>query len=358
MLFEKTKIYGVTGVGKSATLTRTDDAKNLSWQSADDGSGIISDFDTCFPWSDMQEIELASSVFIKIPKFYAKVSANADGSYKYQISGCRYEGFSTLFIDGKGNEIDYVLVGKYEATNTLSSMTTAVSRTNSSPFSDTFASMQDYCKSNGDGYQQYDFLIDGIIKLLFTVEFATTDAQSVMAGLTTNKAYKSGETDLVIRPSGNSSQELSSSLSAIKYRGIENIFGGRNIWCDGIYLDNNKVYLCTDPTQYDSIYPETTYIEAPYFCVGSSATGSTTYYTSEIQPFAKIPLLSFVTKISTIPTDESAVFGNDVFDVRDSSHRVACGGDVYSGQRAGIWAFYGDSAIDNVAGGRLCYKPI
>ena len=86
----------------SPTLTRTDSAVDKSYTIGD--SEIHSDFDNCYPWSDMQEvIDAENNVFIKIPKFYSKVTKNANGTYKHQISGVRYDGFTTLFVDGKGN---------------------------------------------------------------------------------------------------------------------------------------------------------------------------------------------------------------------------------------------------------------
>ena len=114
MLLEKTKIYGVDGVGQSnPTLTRTDAAVGLSYSIG--ASEISSDFNNCYPWSEMHEVtDEFGNVFIRIPKFYTKVTKNGNGTYKYQISGCRYDGFSTLFIDGKGNEIPYDWCGGIE----------------------------------------------------------------------------------------------------------------------------------------------------------------------------------------------------------------------------------------------------
>src|SRR5690606_31912253 len=96
------------------TLARTDSGVGLGYTVGE--SEIQSDFNRCYPWSNMEEVtDEHGNVFIKIPKFYSKVTLNPDGTYKHQLSGIRYDGFTTLFIDGKGNEIDYVLVGKYEA---------------------------------------------------------------------------------------------------------------------------------------------------------------------------------------------------------------------------------------------------
>ncbi|MCX4363862.1 MAG: hypothetical protein OSJ74_10875, partial [Clostridia bacterium] len=202
MVLEKARIYGVDGVGQSSpSLTRTDAAEGMTFTKG--ASEIKSDFDKCFPWSDMHEVvDEAGNVFIYIPKFYSKITKNANGTYKHQISGFRYEGFSTLFVDGKGNEIDYVLVGKYEASG---SSTKAESKSGKTCLVNiTLPQMRTACKAQGEGYQQYDFLIDAIIKELFLIEFATTNSQSIMRGWTdgNSAALQTGHTDNVKTPSG------------------------------------------------------------------------------------------------------------------------------------------------------------
>ena len=160
MLLEKARIYGVDGVGQSSpSLTRTDGAVGMTYSKG--ASEIHSDFDKCFPWSDMHEVvDEFGNVFIYIPKFYSKITKNANGTYKHQISGFRYEGFSTLFVDGKGNEIDYVLVGKYEASG---DKTKAYSKSGATCLVNiTLPQLRTACMAHGEGYQQYDFLIDAI----------------------------------------------------------------------------------------------------------------------------------------------------------------------------------------------------
>ena len=85
MNIEKAKIYGVDKVGSStpSALTRTDDAVGLSYTVGT--TDIVSDFDRCYPWSDMQEVTDASgNVFIKIPKL--RKTATEHTSTKYRVS--------------------------------------------------------------------------------------------------------------------------------------------------------------------------------------------------------------------------------------------------------------------------------
>jgi hypothetical protein len=390
MKFEKTKIYGVSGIGANQTLTRTDDAVGLGWDMPNEEE-YISDFDYCYPWCDMQEVtDENGNVFIKIPKFYAKITDEGSNglvnTYKYQISGCRYEGFSTLFIDGKGNEIDYVLVGKYEG-SIESNNTKIMSKPNRSGMlarSD-ISLARTWCRNWGAGYQQYDFLIDWIIKLLFTVEFATTSSQSFLMGNVAdlNELRSPGASDLIRMPTG-ASGRFTDDTASIKYRGIENPWGNLKTWCDGIYFYGADIFLCTDPTEYSHTTDTTGKLSAPYFFVGSRPL-SQVAYTKAVTPFRKIPLLGFTSEISTNGFQENdTVYGTDgysawpAYQVGDdfwnkTGNALICGGHAsYAG---GLWCWSDNSryyyvnpedaereasAIQNAnnVGCRLCYKPI
>ena len=357
MLLEKTKIYGVDGVGQSSpSLTRTDAAVGLTYTIG--ASEIISDFSHCYPWSEMQEVvDELGNVFIRIPKFYTKVTKNGNGTYKYQISGCRYDGFSTLFIDGKGNELDYVLVGKYEASGSSAKASSKSGQTVLVNIN--IVDMRTACKANGEGYQQYDFLIDAIIKQLFMIEFATTNSQSIMAGWTSyenSAAIITGHTDSVKTASGswNANHESgcdtcnSDGLHACKYRGIENLWGNVFKWCDGINFVDEKVYICLDPTKYVSENNA-----MPYIYMGDRDMEGG--YMSKVTPFEKLPILGYCTEAYG---DESSYFCDYCY----SYGSVLCvGGDWSSDADAGLWYWGGDNdasfAYSNF-GGRLCYKPL
>lgn len=369
MLLEKTKIYGVDGVGKSTpTLTRTDAAAGLSY--ARGVSEITSDFDKCFPWCEMKEVvDEYGNVFIRIPKFYTKITKNDDGSYKHQISGCRYDGFGTLFVDGKGNELDYILVGKYEGSlvtsgdknydaqnqkvKSKSGQTVLVSITR--------GTYRMRCRNVGKGYQQYDFLIDAIIKELFLIEFATTNSQSVMQGWTNGEntaALITGHTDLVKTASGswntNHVEDCATCNTdgkhACKYRGIENPFGNVWKWCDGINFDTEKIYVCEDPEHYaDDKH------DAPYTYMGDRLMSEG--YLKEVTPFAKNPLLGYATAIGASATTHYS----DYYYVSNTGTVLSCGGDWGCGARAGLWywgGYFTASYANSYIGGRLCYKPL
>ena len=359
MVLEKAKIYGVDGVGKSTpTLTRTDAAVGLTTSVG--VSEITSDFDNCYPWCEMrEEVDSEGNVFIRIPKFYTKITKNSDGSYKHQISGVRYSGFTTLFVDGKGNEIDYVLVGKYEASG---SSTKAYSKSGQTVLVNiTLPSLRTACKANGAGYQQYDFLIDAIIKELFMIEFATTNSQSIMYGYANGNsaALATGHTDSVKTPSGSANNGHEEDCTACntdgkhacKYRGIENLWGNVYKWCDGITFSAEKVYICLDPEKYAS---ENT--GQPYNYVGDRPTSGG--WLKEIEYFDKFPLLGY---IKTASGGSSSTYYCDYTHYSSSGTVLLVGGGWDDGAGAGLWFWGGrDSASDAYSGvgGRLCFKPL
>lgn len=343
-----TQIYGVDLVGAADphALVRTDAAvgRNVTVGA----STIDSGFDSCYPWSDIEEVtDKFGNVFVKIPKFYSKITKNADGTYKHQLSGMKHEGFDTLFKIGE-NEIDYVMVGKYEGSGSSSRV---YSKSGQAPLENvTMDEFRNGCKANGAGYQQYDFLIDLIIKELWLVEMKTTDCQSIMYGYAKNgnsTKIDTGATDEVTKPSG-SPVSNTDGEHACKYRGIENPWGNLYKWCDGISFSGSSVYVCTEPNFYKA--GKTT---APYAYYGTRA--SNDGFVKTVAPLAEGSLIQYVTAVGA---DESSYYCDK--SVR-SGTVLYCGGYWYSGTNAGLWCWLGNqfaSGSSNRIGGRLCYKPV
>ena len=343
---ELDKIYGVDLVGSASpsALTRTDDAVGLNVTVGT--SEITSDFDNCYPWSNIEEVtDGAGNVFVKIPKFYSKITKNADGTYKHQLSGTKHDGFDTLFKVG-AKEIDYVMVGKYEGSGSSSKV---YSKSGQTPLvSITMDDFRNGCKANGEGYQQYDFLIDLIIKELWLVEMATTNCQSIMYGYANSNsaAINTGATDAVATPTG-SPISNTDGKHACKYRGIENPWGNIGKWCDGISFNGNSVYVCTEPTGYSA--GKTT---LPYEYYGTRA--SENEYVKTVAPLAEGSLIQYVTAVGA---DESSYYCDKSY----QGGTVLFRGGVWGyGASAGLWCWHGGasaSASDYFIGGRLCYKP-
>ena len=342
-----TKIYGVDLVGAADphALVRTDAAvgRNVTVGA----STIDSGFDSCYPWSDIEEVtDKFGNVFVKIPKFYSKITKNSDGTYLHQLSGTKYSGFDTLFKIGN-REIDYVMVGKYEGSGSADRV---YSKAKQIPLDNiTMDDFRNGCKANGEGYQQYDFLIDLIIKELWLVEMATTNCQAKMYGYAKNNsaAINTGETDTVKTPSG-SAESNTDGIHACKYRGIENLWGNIFKWCDGISFSGSSVYVCTEPTAYSAGKTTGLY---QYYGTRASSNG----YVKTVAPLAEGSLIQYVTAVGA---DESSYYCDSSL---QGGTVLGCGGFWGSYANAGLWDCYGDfsaSTSGSFIGGRLCYKPI
>ena len=342
-----TQIYGVDLVGAADphALVRTDAAvgRNITVGA----STIDSDFDNCYPWSDIEEVtDKFGNVFVKIPKFYSKITKNSDGTYLHQLSGTKYSGFDTLFKIGN-REIDYVMVGKYEGSGSADRV---YSKAKQIPLDNiTMDDFRNGCKANGEGYQQYDFLIDLIIKELWLVEMATTNCQAKMYGYAKNNsaAINTGETDTVKTPSG-SAESNTDGIHACKYRGIENLWGNIFKWCDGISFSGSSVYVCTEPTAYSAGKTTGLY---QYYGTRASSNG----YVKTVAPLAEGSLIQYVTAVGA---DESSYYCDSSL---QGGTVLGCGGFWGSYANAGLWDWYGDfsaSTLGSFIGGRLCYKPI
>ena len=352
-----TKIYGVDLVGSQDpnALVRTDDAVGLNVTVG--ASEITSDFDNCYPWSDIEEVtDQFGNVFIKIPKFYSKITEFSGRKYWHQLSGTKHEGFDTLFKIGE-RELDYVMVGKYEGSGSKEMI---YSKSGQKPL--VRITMDDFrngCKANGEGYQQYDLLIDLIIKELWLVEMATTNCQSIMYGYANSNSadINTGTTDSVATPSG-SPVSNTDGKHACKYRGIENPWGDIETWCDGISFSSKRVYVCTDPAFYSA--GKTT---EPYKYYGNRPPYPS--YVKSFGPLKEGSLIQYdkwVSEYVDADTSDGTYFSDYAWTrgTEGEGTILCCGGYMNDGTDAGLWRCNGGrvASFSHFAiGGRLCYKP-
>lgn len=335
---KNTKVYGVTDINSGTTLTRTDDAVGMNVTLGT--SEITSDFDKVFPYSAMHEVkDSLGNVFIFIPKFYSLKTFNT-----WKISAEKLDGFDTLFKDANGNEIPYVLVGKYKASiadgklKSVSGVSPAVNTT-----MDTFRTD---AQANGSGYQITDKTIRSIIEMLFVIEFATTDSQSIMQGLCgVSASHVTGGTDSVVTPTGQPVDRTSQGYQC-KYRGMEDLWG--NVWefCDGISFSDADVYMSNDPSDYTAGK-----ITDSYHKVGVRPKESGN--PQVIEPMMS-NLEGYITKVGT------SNFG-DYSWYAQGGQILLVGGRWDNGSNDGLFCLagaYGASDASANVGSRLCYKPL
>ncbi|WP_243686129.1 fibronectin type III domain-containing protein, partial [Lentilactobacillus rapi] len=248
-------IYGVSWDGSSSgALQRTDAAVGLKAGI----NGTQNDFDTRGPWGLMDKTVTDSygNAFVRVPKFYIRKTQDKNKPLStWQVSlvkqgddwylpNCFYD-----FDDKK--ELDYVDVSRYEGSvisGKLQSKTGVEPTTNQ-----TIVQLRSSAVANNTdgkkGYHLWDVHTLDALQVLFTIEFATLDSQSIMEGNDSGSSLiNTGTTDNVKGSSG----FVTSGSTPMAYRGIENLYGNLAMWTDGLNISNLSLYSCDDATKYAS----------------------------------------------------------------------------------------------------------
>lgn len=240
-------IYGISrNVNASSPVwTRTDNSVGKNAKATVGTSPGSSDFNNCYPWSQMTKSTQGSDVMVWIPEFwykrylsgdieYIKIANKQTGDYKkHPGSGVWVSAYKSSNNNLSERNVNY---------NIYVNMDTA-RRTAS---------------SKGSKWGVLDLMTLSAIQMLYLVEFATYDSQTAigMGRSNTNSDAKTGECDTVSNgtgiPAGTNGQV------GVVYRGIENLWGKRYELIDGIYpvLEstssgfNRSYMICMSPTNY------------------------------------------------------------------------------------------------------------
>lgn len=134
-----------------------------------------SDFDTIYPWSEIQLCEIDGDVFVRIPRFCVD---------RYVEDGCEYRvitrsGGKThpAFIEDSV-ELDAVYVGAYEAyaeDGMLYSRPDVIPTSNITP-----QEFLDMAQSRGEGYTLYDMRAVDLLFTLFAVEYGCRNSGVIL----------------------------------------------------------------------------------------------------------------------------------------------------------------------------------
>ena len=371
--------YGFEWTSNKATLKdtfrRTLDSKDIEVDEVniqignDKVTNVFDGFDIykdIIPYTDEFDNE-----FILIPKFYIKKikeETNNEIIWNYAISKHKLDKDYYLpasFVDeGENNvkhiELPYVLVGKYSAASngltgdaeTLVSKSGLLPKTNISMYN-TISYIKKYKSNGGVGYQQYDIHIHDLLTMLFTIEFNTVDAQSVLFGLV-GKGYIDGLTvtggsDVIKSSSGTLANDK---MNAFHYRGIENLWGGVLTFVEGVSFHNNvnnaadavdkinNIYLSNNSRNYvigninDSYKLVGGYKKLNYDTDISNYKG----YVQDYNFDPKFPFFTFPKKL----TDKNSIGTKDYFDnFNNNGYQILLvGGSYCSGETAGLYFYY------------------
>ena len=219
------------------------------------GSGS-SPFDTLLPWSGMEEYNIINNAVsykkgqsgfsrssydtvVFIPEFYFKVVHDSTNSKIYfYIASTAYTGFTKHPGSGR-------YVGKY---NTISGYYT---KTGASPLvSITRTAARTGSRNKGSKWYQYDYATYCAIWLLYLIEFANWNSQSVIGyGCGGGSLVNNGGCDSMSYHTG-TSQSSRSTAGPVLYRNIENLWANCFDWVDGINFSGRAAYICTNPENY------------------------------------------------------------------------------------------------------------
>ena len=134
------------------------------------------------PWS---EVEFNGDVFIKFPKMYKKIVTVTDNQITaFEIANAKLDDDYKLypcFIDESGNELNYILVGKYVS----KSSTTCNSVASGSKVEITSGNARTFARARGTGYQLMDWRIHKLWQDLLICTMKTINTNSG-SGITTD----------------------------------------------------------------------------------------------------------------------------------------------------------------------------
>lgn len=320
LLWQRPKVYGVTWAGNaSAAMTRTDDSKSFS--SPTIGKGTTkgsSPFDDCYPWSEIKVVTDNGNVLVSIPKFWYKWTKSG-AAMTLQISDKKMPNFNVSPMhadrgDGVG-ERNVAFIGKYKCASDYKSKAGYAPKVSIS-----INTARTNIKNLGTGYYQQDYASFWTLRMLFLVEWATWDSQSVLSNTTDFSSLSSivtGKTASMSYHTGVSSDGYS-----IQYRYVEDPWENILEWIDGIYFSGTNVYCINNPKN---------------FAVGSNGTkiGTRPTGTGYIKSWS-IPTTSgygWALFPSSVTTSESYTY--------DGYYYVSTGTVAYIGGARNAWGVHG-----------------
>lgn len=259
------KVYGLRYDG--TTYTRLNDAVGMVANAGVNAQEVKNDFDSAEIYSEMVEVtDSLENSYILIPKFYIKKVVNENIREWYVSKTKKDDNYylPACFVDeDTGKEHPFIMFGKFPSSlqyNAENKIVLNSKRNYSGLSSCNMTDSRTYALNNNTvdntGYQVADVHMLDAIKALFYIEFATLNSQSIMTGISAQPEsvlYPNGMTDSVVASSG-SVDSLTSNVSPMKYRGIENLWGYMWEYYDGVNVKNNtgEIYINKNAKLYTS----------------------------------------------------------------------------------------------------------
>ncbi|WP_204122059.1 hypothetical protein, partial [Levilactobacillus sp. 244-2] len=253
-------------------------------------------------------------------------------------------------------ELDYVDVSRYEGSIASGKLQ---SKTGATPTAyQTIVQLRSSAVANNTngkkGYHLWDVHTLDALQVLFTIEFATLDSQSIMRGNDNGSSLlNNGAADNVKGSSG----FVTSGAAPMAYRGIENLYGNLVMFTDGLNANNLSLYSCDDATKYASDVFTSPYYKLNY-SLQSMTSGNlniTGLGFDKDHPSVEAPISSNDDQYSTYYHDYGYVYGSGNYVVETG------GGWDWNAGDSGIWFWngrYPSADTDSNVGSRLLKKAL
>lgn len=247
----------------SNILTRVLGSENLTARIGIGGEIVFNDFDSKYPFSDMQRIEDENGeIWIRVPKFYSYYETDGEGNITgRQLSQYKVDKLTWFlnpkFLDESGNELPYIDIAAYLCSieNNIVVTKSGATPLGGGTYSTTNIITRAANRNVGQStyhYQLLDYWTWQLLQDLFTVEFANSDCHQIMEGYDVWRGrLVNGTCDSVTATSGKPAN--TGEQCAMKYRGIENLYGNGRLFIDGIRFVNNDIQLSNNGSTYYSI---------------------------------------------------------------------------------------------------------
>lgn len=261
------KIYDVTVEGfKSVFGAEWDGTATTKWSRTDDaadftdpvpyytGMAVIpsSPFDNYAPWNQIRRVfDETAGELVEIPKYWYKWTRDG-AKMKLQISTVATEGFHVSPAhadrgDGQG-ERAVVYVGRYHCGTDYRSKTAVLPKVNI-----TRATARNAIHALGGDIWQYDYAMFWTIAMLYLVEYADWNSQTVIGhGCGNGSSVEAvGKSDTMPYHTGTMQNSRTIYGVGCQYRYIEGLWENIFTLTDGITMDEmGQVYLTANPAEF------------------------------------------------------------------------------------------------------------
>ena len=250
---QKKHIYGVKRNIESSdpAWERIGDSIGLVANATHDGTEVQNDFDNIYPYSDIISYNYDTQAQ-RVTAYYGEPTFKFDGSNGEVMT--RFPEFwykREQKTESDGNTYEYVYIADYPAEGFIKSEQFSVGRyiassdsnnqlhssSGSSVYNDTIINLRNNAKEEGFSLMDWHYFI---IQLLYLVEYANYDSQTMLGRGITSSSVINGQCDILGMKSGTPNDDMYTSMI---YRGIEDIYGMVSILIDGINITSEGIFI-------------------------------------------------------------------------------------------------------------------